>query len=149
MNMEFIGSKLKKIRVSKGLTMIGLAEISGVTQGNISLIENGKSNPTIETAAKLGKALGVDPIVFYRDDLVPITDDVLLHVPSDIKDVLVREDIVPYLKLTKQAIEYGIPAEDIQKIYNTYAELLRKTKETSQDQKNEQDGDVDNSEEIL
>ncbi|MFC2061026.1 helix-turn-helix domain-containing protein, partial [Elusimicrobiota bacterium] len=54
-------SKLGDIRREKGLTQRELAEKSGVSYDSIIKIERGGvPNPTIDTAVKLSKALGVD-----------------------------------------------------------------------------------------
>ena len=54
-----LGSNLKKIRTKKGITQGDIARTLEVSRGFISTIENGKTNPTLATIAKLAKALGV------------------------------------------------------------------------------------------
>ncbi len=54
-------SRLKEIRLTKGLTIDGLHELSGVSVGAISGIETGKiRNPNINTLRKLAGALQAD-----------------------------------------------------------------------------------------
>lgn len=52
-------SKLKNIRVSKGLTQEELAIKVGVTRQTISLIEINKYNPSLNLCKKIALILGV------------------------------------------------------------------------------------------
>ena len=55
---------LQQLRKAKGLTLKGLAEISGVNYQKIWQIENGvikSENITLKTAQKLAQALGCTP----------------------------------------------------------------------------------------
>lgn len=45
-------------RKSKGMTQKELATLSGITQGDISKLENGSANPSIKTLQRLAKAMG-------------------------------------------------------------------------------------------
>ena len=54
-----LGDNLKKIRMSKGITQGDISRALEVGRGYISNIENGKTNPTLATIAKLAKAVGV------------------------------------------------------------------------------------------
>lgn len=54
-------SRLKELRLSRGLTIEGLHELSKVSVGAISGIENGKiRNPGMVTLQKLAGALNTD-----------------------------------------------------------------------------------------
>ncbi|EGQ8079027.1 helix-turn-helix domain-containing protein [Vibrio vulnificus] len=59
-----VGKKIKEIRKKKALTIQELAEVSGVSEGHISRLENGLKSPTISTLEKLANALDV-PIVYF------------------------------------------------------------------------------------
>lgn len=50
---------LKDVRTSKKVTTRTLAELSGVSKSYINDIENGTTNPTVETLCKLATALDV------------------------------------------------------------------------------------------
>lgn len=54
-----LGLNLKRIRTKKGISQGDIAKELGVSRGFISTIENGKTNPTLSTIAKLAKMLGV------------------------------------------------------------------------------------------
>lgn len=54
------GSVILGARKARGLRQSDLAELSGVTQADISRIERGQVAPTTQTLLKLTTALGVD-----------------------------------------------------------------------------------------
>lgn len=56
------GPFLKSIRKSKNLSIVKLAEMSGVSNPYISQIENNKFIPSIDVVTKLAKSLNVDMI---------------------------------------------------------------------------------------
>lgn len=48
---------LKEVRQQKGLTLVELARMAGVSQGHINQVERGVKMPTLRVAKKLAKAL--------------------------------------------------------------------------------------------
>ncbi len=54
-----LGRNLKRIRKAKNITQGDIVRALGVGRGYISNVENGKANPTLETIAKIAKALKV------------------------------------------------------------------------------------------
>ena len=54
-----LGKNLKRIRDGKGISQGDIVKTSGIDKAMISNIENGKTNPTLATIAKLAKAIGV------------------------------------------------------------------------------------------
>jgi transcriptional regulator with XRE-family HTH domain len=54
-----LGERVRELRRGRGLTLDGLAEISGVSRAMISKLERGEKNPTLVVAAKLAEGLGV------------------------------------------------------------------------------------------
>ena len=56
---ERVGNNIKELRTNLGLTQAQLAELVGVARVSILAIENGRFLPTIETALRINKALGV------------------------------------------------------------------------------------------
>ncbi|HIQ89842.1 TPA: helix-turn-helix transcriptional regulator [Candidatus Galligastranaerophilus faecipullorum] len=57
--LKKIGIKLKFERMKKGFSQEELAEAAKISSNLVSLIERGKSNPTVETIAALSKALDI------------------------------------------------------------------------------------------
>ncbi len=58
--LKNIGGRIKSIRAEKNITLKDLAYTIGMEPSNLSVIENGKSNPQILTYAKIASALNVD-----------------------------------------------------------------------------------------
>jgi transcriptional regulator with XRE-family HTH domain len=56
---EQLGKNLKRIRAAKGISQGEIGRILKVDKSFISNIENGKTNPTLSTIAKIAKAVGV------------------------------------------------------------------------------------------
>ena len=54
-----LGKNLKRIRKEKGISQGDIVRSLGMDRAFISNIENGKTNPTLATIAKLAKAIGV------------------------------------------------------------------------------------------
>lgn len=54
-----LGENLKRIRTKKGISQGEIARRLEVDKGFVSNIENGKTNPTLSTIAKLAKAIEV------------------------------------------------------------------------------------------
>jgi len=59
--LEKFGAYVKQVRNDKGLTMLEVEVITGISEGSISKIENGKKNPALTTIIKLAKGLSVPP----------------------------------------------------------------------------------------
>ena len=56
-NREYIGKRVAEIRQAKGLSIRQLAELCGVTAQNITKIEHGKYNVSIDILGKICDAL--------------------------------------------------------------------------------------------
>ena len=54
-----LGKNLKRIRTEKGISQGDIVRALKMDRAFISNIENGKTNPTLATIAKLAKAIGV------------------------------------------------------------------------------------------
>ena len=53
-------SEVRKLREKHGWSMQELSDKSGVSKGYISMLENGKVNPSLKKLKELAKALGVE-----------------------------------------------------------------------------------------
>ena len=54
-----LGRNLKRIRTQKGISQGDIARSLKVGRSFITNIENGKTNPTLATIAKIAKAVGI------------------------------------------------------------------------------------------
>lgn len=57
--------ELRRMREEAGFTQVGLARTSGVDRGTIIKIERGQRSPTVETLAKLARAMGAEISDFF------------------------------------------------------------------------------------
>ena len=66
-----VGNNIKELRANLGITQAQLAELVGVARVSIVSIENGRFIPTIETALRISKTLGVpiEQIFWLKDDV--------------------------------------------------------------------------------
>lgn len=56
---ERIGQRIVALRKEKGLSQKELAEMVGITPGNLSRIEAGKYDPKLESLARIAEPLGL------------------------------------------------------------------------------------------
>lgn len=64
-----VGSSLRRLRETKGLTIRALAESSSLSVNTLSLIENGKTSPSVGTLQQLAIALQVPITSFFETEL--------------------------------------------------------------------------------
>lgn len=64
-----VGFCLRKLRESHGLSIRALAEKSGLAVNTLSLIENGKTSPSVSTLQQLAGALQVHITAFFETGL--------------------------------------------------------------------------------
>lgn len=55
-----IGSRIKELRLKKGLTQFDLSAMCNMERANISRIESGKTNLTLQTIVTLSKVLEIE-----------------------------------------------------------------------------------------
>ncbi len=60
-----VGYCLRQLRVSRSLSIRSLAELSGLNANTLSLIENGKTSPSVSTLQQLAGALEVPITAFF------------------------------------------------------------------------------------
>jgi len=60
-----VGARLRMLRAGAGLSIRSLAEMSGLNVNTLSLIENGKTSPSVSTLQQLAGALGVPVTEFF------------------------------------------------------------------------------------
>lgn len=58
--MNELGKRIKKLRVEKGMTILELAD-NKMSKGMLSMIENGRANPSMESLKFIARQLGCDP----------------------------------------------------------------------------------------
>jgi len=53
-------------RNEKGITQKELSSITGITQGDISKLENGTANPSIRTLQRIAEGLGKNLVIEFK-----------------------------------------------------------------------------------
>jgi transcriptional regulator with XRE-family HTH domain len=61
-----VGSRLRQLRDDQNISMRGLAAKSGLSANALSMIERGKTSPSVSTLYKLSDALGVPITEFFN-----------------------------------------------------------------------------------
>jgi transcriptional regulator with XRE-family HTH domain len=103
--MTKIGTNIKKIRQTKGLSQQAFADIFGITRGNISSYEENRAEPKIETVIKIAnnfsipleslllKDLSINEILQYNAD--KILEDEMKLSQYKLKEIpLVSDDVL-------------------------------------------------------
>jgi ribosome-binding protein aMBF1 (putative translation factor) len=75
------GSVILGARKARGLRQSDVADLSGVTQADISRIERGQVAPTTQTLLKLTTALGVEIQFVLAEEGTAPADSISLRVP--------------------------------------------------------------------
>jgi transcriptional regulator with XRE-family HTH domain/predicted Fe-Mo cluster-binding NifX family protein len=63
-----VGKKLKDLRTRRGFSLRSLADRSGLNSNTLSLIENGKSSPSVSTLQQLALALDLPIAAFFESE---------------------------------------------------------------------------------
>lgn len=66
-----VGRRLREIRAEAGLSIRDLARKSGLNVNTLSMIENGKASPSLETLQQLAFALEMHITAFFEDTTPP------------------------------------------------------------------------------
>lgn len=118
-----LGKRLKELRLEASLSAKELSVLSGVTRSLISELETGKRQSTsIDTIAKLAKALQVSPAYFFETEQMS-TSRVAPYLPQDMLQFLLLEESKPYIRIAQKAQALGVQAdflEDILDIFDRY-----------------------------
>ncbi|TLN08200.1 cupin domain-containing protein, partial [bacterium] len=67
-----VGHRLRELRIRRGLSLRSLAERSGLNANTLSLIENGKSSPSVSTLQQLARSLEVSITAFFESGSTPL-----------------------------------------------------------------------------
>ncbi len=73
---EPIGPRLKSLRKAKGLSLLELARVTGVSESTLSRVENGQTLVSAHHLYQLSKTLGVDITAFFEEGTRPIANGI-------------------------------------------------------------------------
>ncbi len=79
-----VGHNLRRMREARNLTIRSLAEISGLSVNTLSLIENGKSSPSVKSLLALSESLNTPVTSFFEN---PNKPERIIHVRRDERPV--------------------------------------------------------------
>ena len=107
-----IASRLRQLRDSQGLSLAALAERSGVSRSNISLIERGESSATATVLDKLSAALWVTVASLFEQPTgtaIPVSRAPDQLVWTDPGSGYVRRNLSPPIDSSIQLVEVSFP----------------------------------------
>ncbi len=111
---RLIADRLRELRDAQGLTLAALAERSGVSKSNISLIERGESSATATVLDKLSAALGVTVASLFEkpagETPSPVSRSADQPVWTDPGSGYVRRNLSPGVYSPIQLVEVSFPA---------------------------------------
>jgi transcriptional regulator with XRE-family HTH domain len=111
---DLIARRLRELRDAQGLSLALLAERSGVSKSNISLIERGESSATATVLDKLSAALGVTVASLFEkpagDAPSPVSRFADQPVWTDPGSGYVRRNLSPAVYSPIQLVEVSFPA---------------------------------------
>jgi len=111
---HLIAQRLRELRDAQGLSLAALAERSGVSKSNISLIERGESSATATVLDKLSAALGVTVASLFEkpieDEPSPVARLKDQPVWTDPGSGYVRRNLSPGVYSPIQLVEVNFPA---------------------------------------
>lgn len=104
--LEHLGPKIRQLRREKGLTLVEIAQKTGIAQATLSRIETGTMIGTVESHAKIAEILGVPlPELYMPEDNrgkrtahTPSAKRAVHHVRNTQWELLTPED--PQKKMT-------------------------------------------------
>lgn len=103
LDFEYIGKRLREIRITKGLTQEYVASCADVNTSHISNIENNRVKISLTTLVHVCNALGVtvDYVLHneYTDSQSPIEKSILLELQDC--DELTQERILKIINILK------------------------------------------------
>jgi transcriptional regulator with XRE-family HTH domain len=111
---QLIAHRLRELRDAQGLSLAALAERSGVSKSNISLIERGESSATATVLDKLSAALGVTVASLFEKPAEeapsPVSRPEDQPVWTDPASGYVRRNLSPSVYSPIQLVEVSFPA---------------------------------------
>jgi len=99
-NNNALGYKLKRLRVSQGMTTTALAEKAGVSPGLISQVENGQTTPLLDTLGSISEALNTSVSYFLMEQ--EDVQDLLATLNADVMELLADPKVQAVLRAVRE-----------------------------------------------
>ena len=75
-----VGGCLRELRTKRGLSIRSLADMAGLNFNTLSLIENGKTSPSVSTLQQIAQALEIPITAFFEN--IPLRNDLIYQKPG-------------------------------------------------------------------
>jgi len=99
-NNNALGYKLKRLRVSQGMTTTALAEKAGVSPGLISQVEKGQTTPLLDTLGAISEALNTSVSYFLMEQ--EDVQDLLATLNADVMELLADPKVQAVLRAVRE-----------------------------------------------
>lgn len=114
---EYVGARIKNARMRSGLTLAELAKGVGVSTSYISLVENGKSVPSLKILDKICTRLSMHLSALFIDDGKTRTKNFSVfrrqgHIVVDVSDTRRLRVLLPKAKLPLEPVHLTIMPGD-------------------------------------
>lgn len=109
--LDVLADEVRIHRKQRGLSLEGLAELSGVSRSMISKIERAEAVPSTTVLSRLAEALGVT----FSRLMAPATEREVLHIPASRQPVL-RDEASGFLR---RCISPVLPGRGVDWVLNT------------------------------
>jgi transcriptional regulator with XRE-family HTH domain len=80
-----VGARIRELRVARRLSFAAVANVTGMSKGHLSSIEQGLAAITVETVERVALGLGLSPMyifAFANDDERARIADLILDLPA-------------------------------------------------------------------
>lgn len=128
------GLVIKKMRKEKGLSQKETARRAGITASLLSQIENKKTNVSISTLEKIGKALGLPVSSFIMDELseieaghdIPVIEERETVISQQTYDPVAKKGMRPVIQLSGAIGHLEMLTMRVNRILGAYKKTLEK-----------------------
>ena len=97
-----LGKNIAKLRKTRGLTSVDLAEMSDISTKTLASIEIGRANPTLNTLQNIANSIGIELVALFTEP------------NSERKEIILREQL--YAANRRSLELYG--SNDYERHYN-------------------------------
>jgi transcriptional regulator with XRE-family HTH domain len=80
-----VGARIRELRAARGLSLADVANVTGLSKGHLSSVEQGLAAITVETVERVAQGLGLSPMyifAFAKDDERARIADLLVDFPN-------------------------------------------------------------------
>lgn len=92
-----MGAKLRTLRTNLNLSRAQVAERAGVSVSLVAQIENGRTQPSLETLQRLADVLGISPCYLIVEN--PGLEQMLTAMSPAVRDLLGREEVQQVMRM--------------------------------------------------